>query len=200
MPKRSEQKERRREEILKAGLYLFVRKGFAATKIADIAELVGMSIGLLYNYFGSTEVLYEALIDIALSARAGQYFPQYSGPLDYFAKGAKKLFDVIKAEPYVSEYFVLIDQAQRNPDLPQSIKDKLGQNDVVEKSIALIEEGQCEGMIREGNPVALALAFWLSIQGYIEMLALNPGMPYPDSDWFLSLLKPDNTSQNIDSF
>ena len=36
------QKEKRRKEILEAGLDLFIRKGYAATKIKDIADQVGM--------------------------------------------------------------------------------------------------------------------------------------------------------------
>lgn len=191
MTKRSEQKEKRREDILRAGLSLFVRKGYDATKITDIADKVGMSIGLLYNYFSSTEALYEELINTALSARTGQYFPQYdnANPLDYFLKSAESLFDVVKAEPYTAEYFLLVNQAQRNPNLPQAIKDKLKQNDVMEKSVSLVVEGQFQGTIRQGNPMALALAFWLSIQSYVEMLALNPETPYPEVFWFMDLLK-----------
>ena len=189
MTKRSEQKEKRREEIRRAALSLFVRKGYAATKITDIAEKVGMSIGLMYNYFNSTEALHEELLDIALSARSGQYFPEYDGPLDYFHKSAQSLFDVIKTEPYIAEYFLLVNQAQRNPDLSSAIKEKLAQNDIIEKSVALVMEGQLQGAIREGNPTALTLAFWLSIQSYVEMLALNPETPYPDVAWFMDLLK-----------
>ncbi len=191
MTKRSEQKEKRREEILRAALSLFVRKGYAATKITDIAEKAGMSIGLLYNYFGSTEILHEELLHIALSARSGQYFPEYDGPLDYFQKSAQSLFDVIKTDSYIAEYFLLVNQAQRNADLPQAIKDKLAQNDVMEKSIGLLVEGQRQGTIRKGDPLALALAFWLSIQAYVEMLALNPDTPYPDVAWFMDLLKAE---------
>lgn len=37
------------------GLDLFIRKGYAATKISDIAEHVGMSVGLLFYYFESKD-------------------------------------------------------------------------------------------------------------------------------------------------
>lgn len=55
MSTRDEQKEKRRKEILTAGLDLFIRKGYSATKIKDIAEHVGMSVGLLFHYFESKE-------------------------------------------------------------------------------------------------------------------------------------------------
>lgn len=189
---RKEQKEKRREDILKAGLCIFIRKGYEATKINDIAEKTGMSVGLLYHYFGSMESLYEELINIGLSGRTGQYFPPCKDPLDYFFTAAKHIFDMAKAEPYTAELFVLMNQAQRNPNLANHLKDKLNQNIVIEKSINMIEEGQRQGMIRSGNPMALALTFWLSIQAYIEMIALNPDLPHPEPHWFIDLLKFSN--------
>ncbi len=195
MGKRSEQRERRRKEILKAGLSLFIRKGFEATKVNDIAEKAGMSIGLLYHYFASTELLYEELINIGLIGRSGQYTPPYDGPLDYFTKSAEHIFGMVKSEHYVAEVFLFMTQAQRNPNLPQRIKDKLKQNDVVTKSFAMVEEGQRQGTIRDGNPVALTMAFWLSVQAYVETIALNPDAPYPEVEWFVSILKSSNDKE-----
>ena len=43
METRKEQKERRRQEIINAALELFVSKGYAATKITDIAKMYGFS-------------------------------------------------------------------------------------------------------------------------------------------------------------
>ncbi len=196
MTTRKEQKEQRRQDILKAGLSIFIRKGYEATKIADIAEKTEMSVGLLYHYFGSVELLHEELINIGLSGRTGQYFPQYDDPLDYFLKAAKHIFNMAKADHYTAELFVLMNQAQRNPNLSNNIKDKLEQNNVIVKSINLIEEGQHQGSIRNGNPMALALSFWLSIQAYMEMIALNPHTPYPEPHWFVDLLKVGNDRQN----
>ncbi len=196
MTVRKEQKEKRRQDILKAGLSIFIRRGYEATKINDIAEKAGMSIGLLYHYFGSIEILYEELISIGLSGRTGQYFPQYDDPLDYFLKAAKHIFDMAKADHYTAELFILMNQAQRNPNLSNNIKDKLAQNNVIVKSMGLIEEGQNQGIIRKGNPMALALSFWLSIQAYVEMIALNPDTPYPEPYWFIDLLKVGNDQQS----
>jgi len=196
MTTRKEQKEKRRQDILKAGLSIFIHKGYEATKINDIVEKTGMSVGLLYHYFGSIELLYQELINIALSGRTGQYFPQYDEPLDYFLKAVKHIFDMAKADHYTAELFVLINQAQQNSNLPKNIRDKLNQNNVIEKSIRLIKEGQLQGIIRKGNAMALALSFWLSIQAYMEMIALNPDTPYPEAHWFLDILKANNDQQN----
>ena len=193
MTKREEQKEKRRQDILRAGLNLFACKGYEATKINDIAEEAGMSLGLLYHYFESVEILHEELINIALAGRTGQYFPHYDNPLDYFVKSASHIFDVVKSDHDNAKYFVLMKQAQRNQNLPIHIKEKLEQNDIIDKSITTIEEGQRLGSIRKGNPMALAMTFWLSIQAYVEMIALNPEIPYPEANWFVDILRESNS-------
>jgi AcrR family transcriptional regulator len=51
-----------RKAILKAALKLFSRRGYAETTTADIARQVGISKGLIYNYFRSKEEILETLI------------------------------------------------------------------------------------------------------------------------------------------
>ncbi|MCX7986805.1 MAG: TetR/AcrR family transcriptional regulator [Bacteroidales bacterium] len=57
-----ELKEKKKEVIFNASLQLFARKGFHLTTMDEIAQQVGISKGLLYNYFASKEELLEQLI------------------------------------------------------------------------------------------------------------------------------------------
>lgn len=50
------------EKILDAALLLFSTRGFYATTIPDIAKAMGMSVGNLYNYFASKEILAKEII------------------------------------------------------------------------------------------------------------------------------------------
>ena len=52
----------RREEILRVATPVFARKGFAGTRIADLAEASGMSQGLLYRYFASKDEVFTAIV------------------------------------------------------------------------------------------------------------------------------------------
>ena len=155
-----------------------------------------MSLGLLYHYFESVELLHEELINIALSGRTGQYFPQYDNPLDYFVKSASHIFEMVKGDRDYAKYFVLMKQAQYNQNIPNHIKEKLEQNDIITKSIITIGDGQRQGIIRKGNPKALAMTFWLSIQAYVEIIALNPNIPYPEINWFVDILRASNDHEN----
>jgi AcrR family transcriptional regulator len=55
-------KEARPAELLAAALDLFVEKGFAATRLDDVAARAGVSKGTLYLYFSSKEELFKAVI------------------------------------------------------------------------------------------------------------------------------------------
>ena len=59
---RALQADRRREELLAAGLRLFAQQGFRATTIADIAEATGAAHGLVYHYFASKDDLLSAIL------------------------------------------------------------------------------------------------------------------------------------------
>ncbi len=186
---RSEQKEKRHQEILAAGLDLFTRKGFAATKISDIAKSVKMSVGLLFHYFESKEKLYEELIKIGLSGPKMVMAADQSDPLAFFEATAKKILGYAASDPFVAKMFVLMSQAQYNDAAPEPVKELLRQNDTYERCALLMEKGQQNGTIRPGNPAALTLAYWAAIQGVCEALALSPNVPCPESEWIVDIIR-----------
>ena len=61
-PQRQRRKEARPAELSAAALALFVEKGFAATRLEEIAARAGVSKGTLYLYFDSKEALFTAAI------------------------------------------------------------------------------------------------------------------------------------------
>ncbi len=61
-PPRQRRKEARPAEVLAAALSLFVEKGYAATRLDDVATRAGVSKGTLYLYFDNKETLFKAVI------------------------------------------------------------------------------------------------------------------------------------------
>src|SRR6056297_663822 len=61
-PKFRRRAEARPDEVLDAALALFIRKGFAATKVDEIAARAGLSKGAVYLYFPSKKALLEGLV------------------------------------------------------------------------------------------------------------------------------------------
>jgi AcrR family transcriptional regulator len=61
-PRWERRKESRPAELLAAALDLFVERGYAATRLDDIASRAGVSKGTLYLYFANKEELFKALV------------------------------------------------------------------------------------------------------------------------------------------
>jgi TetR/AcrR family transcriptional regulator len=61
-PRWERRKESRPAELLDAALDLFVERGYAATRLDDIASRAGVSKGTLYLYFANKEELFKALV------------------------------------------------------------------------------------------------------------------------------------------
>ena len=72
-PKRSRRKEARPGELLEAALDLFVEKGFAATRVDDVAARAGVSKGTLFLYFPSKEELFKAVVRESIVGRFGEW-------------------------------------------------------------------------------------------------------------------------------
>ena len=60
--KRERRKQDRPGELLEAALDLFVEKGFAATRVEEVAARAGVSKGTLFLYFPSKEDLFKAVV------------------------------------------------------------------------------------------------------------------------------------------
>ena len=59
-----------RERILEAAYKLFVRKGFAAVSMRDLAQESGVTKSLIHHHFGSKEALWELVKEQAIAAYA----------------------------------------------------------------------------------------------------------------------------------
>lgn len=186
---RQEQKEQRRQDILYAALELFVTKGYAATKISDIAERVSMSAGLLFHYFESKEKLYEELVKKGLAGTAYPAAQNCERAIDFFVQFTGQLFYFMKEQPYIAKLFVLMADAQRSEGTPEHIREIALKVNTIEQFVPIIEMGQKEGTIREGNPLALSNAFWCSIQGIAQQYAAHPESELPEADWIVDIVR-----------
>lgn len=189
LEKRKEQKERRRQEIIYAALELFVSKGYVATKVADIAKRVNMSIGLMFHYFESKEKLYEELIQMGLEGTSYPVEQKCEHAIDFFVKFTEELFEYMKKQPYVAKMFVLMAEAQRSEATPEHIREIAMRVNTIEQFVPIVEWGQKEGTIKEGNPLVISNAFWCSIQGIAERYATNQEIELPDAEWIVDIVR-----------
>src|SRR5574344_1335065 len=189
METREEQKQKRKQQIIFAALDLFVTKGYAATKITDIAEKANMSVGLLFHYYESKDKLYEALVTIGLQSTKIPFASKYEHAIDYFVQFTTQLFAYMKKEPMTAKFFTLMADAQRSEGTPTNIREIALQVNAVEQSVPIIKRGQKEGSIRKGNVLSLSIAYWCCIQGIAEQYAANPEISLPDPEWIVDVIR-----------
>lgn len=82
-PRWSRRKEARPEEITAAALELFSERGYAATRLEDVAARAGVSKGTLYLYFANKEELFKAVLRegfISPLAEMRDTVQRYEGP------------------------------------------------------------------------------------------------------------------------
>lgn len=85
--KRERRKEARPGELLAAALDLFVEKGYAATRVEEVAQRAGVSKGTLFLYFASKEELFKAVVRENISGR----FTEWGEELRTFEGNSEEL-------------------------------------------------------------------------------------------------------------
>ena len=190
MATRKEQKDKRREDIILAGIDLFIKNGYAGTKINDIAKKLNISDGLLFHYFESKEDLYLEVVKMGLK---GIQFPfemdSINDPTMFFEGFATQLFAYAKENNWVAKMFTLMGQAQRSESTPQAVKEIAMQVNTIEMSVDIIKVGQNMGVFKQGDPLALSNTYWWFIQSVMENYAVNPEMTLPEVSWLMDMIK-----------
>lgn len=194
MTARDAQKEQRRQQILMKALELFAKRGYSDTKIGDIAKAADMSIGLMFHYFESKEQLYEALVRMGAESTNYPQEMNFTNPLDYFEGFLQALMQYAVEQPWVLYMFVLMGQTRRSDAVPPHIRKIAMGVSQIEQSAQIIEAGQQYEYFRQGDPYALSFAFWSSVQGIMEQLAVMPEIlgdrgRIPETDWILDIIR-----------
>ena len=78
LTKRERRKEARPGELLEAALDLFVEKGFAGTKVEEVAARAGVSKGTLFLYFASKDDLFKAVVTESLANRFVEWNAEFA--------------------------------------------------------------------------------------------------------------------------
>ncbi len=174
--RRRAEKEQRREQIVDAAETVFMRIGFGAAKVEDVAKEAQVSRALVYLYFRNKEELYFAICVRALSAIRERFIAA--------ASTAKTGYDQLRAigREYVAfatdcpgQFSALSHLEAHQPAevAPDSVERKaLDAGKAVHAiTIAAIEQGRRDGSIRDdiGDPLMAALSLWGFSHGTIQL-------------------------------
>ncbi|MDR2957139.1 MAG: TetR/AcrR family transcriptional regulator [Coriobacteriales bacterium] len=189
MGTRQQQKAKRRQDILETALDLFITKGYSDTRISDIAEKAGMSMGLMFYYFESKAKLYEELVRIGISGPLSMLQIDSSEPLGFFEAAAGFILKILNENSFSAKMFVLMEQAGFTAAIPETVQEQLKELNILEATVPIIEAGQACGQIRDGDPLALSVLFWQALTGVALLKALHPNTPVPEPEWLIDCLR-----------
>jgi len=82
-PRWRRRKQARPQEILDAALACFAERGFAASRMDDIAERAGVTKGTIYLYFENKDAVFKALVRESIGAQLANVLENvraYEGP------------------------------------------------------------------------------------------------------------------------
>lgn len=117
---RTRRPDDRGAEIIQAALELFVTRGFAATKLEDVARAAGVSKGLPYVYFRSKEELFKAVIAEAIGdplVRATEFVEAFEGPAEQLLRELVAMFRRFTEAPAGGVVKLILAEAGNFPDV-----------------------------------------------------------------------------------
>src|SRR5436190_1318126 len=152
-PNRAERAAERREAIIAAAMDEFIARGFAATRLDDIAKRAGVAKGTIYLHFKDKESMFEELIRTAIVPLVGRMHapPPLGGTVRDAIEGFARTFIQEIATTRRGDIVRLI--VAEGPRFP-AIAD-FYYREVVSRGLAgmkaLIELGIARGEIKEKN-------------------------------------------------
>jgi AcrR family transcriptional regulator len=143
-PRYRRRKENRPQEITAAAFEAFAEKGFARTRVDDVAKRAGVSKGLLYLYFKTKEELFKAVVKSVVIRRVDQLIENVESTelsSEDFIRGPLLSFlQQLPGSPVAIVIRLLISEGPRHPDLVDYYYDN-----VVAKGLAAIS-----GFVKRG--------------------------------------------------
>jgi AcrR family transcriptional regulator len=109
--KATDKKALKRESIIQTALQLFSSNGFHKTTIPDIAKKLGMSVGNLYNYFSSKDILAQEIIKYTsevLGKKIREVNALDTSAEEKIHKIVDVYFTMAKEKPEMIEYFLRV--------------------------------------------------------------------------------------------
>lgn len=186
---RKEQKELRKQQIIQAALDLFIQHGYYGTKTSQISRQAGISEGLLFHYFPTKELLLETLVKIGINGMSMPMQDDMGSGLNFFYSFTVMLFEHLKESPYIAKMFLFMAHITRADDIPEHLRQMAVSVDVIQYCCRMVEAGQQEGTIRNGNILALSNMYWCSLHGIMEQYTIRPDIPLPEPEWLIDMLR-----------
>ena len=151
MSDKADKKILKREQIMQCALELFASKGFYSTTIPDIANSLKMSVGNMYNYFSSKDILAKEIIRY-ISSYLGRELRKINEEKISTKEKVRKIIEVYfktaTKKPEMIDYFLRIYLSNREV-FKNGCEGMICVNEFVTEIMIFFEEGVKCGDLRD---------------------------------------------------
>ena len=145
----------RPQEILDAALALFVEKGFAATRLDDVAARAGLSKGAIYLYFADKTALFQGVVRQAIASNIITVEAMVAGHRGPVAPLLPRVLDFmasrIEETPMAAVAKLVIAESRAFPEIGRFyLKEVIGRG--IPMMEGLIARGIAQGEFRKVDP------------------------------------------------
>ncbi|MCW5747491.1 MAG: TetR/AcrR family transcriptional regulator [Alphaproteobacteria bacterium] len=168
---RARRPEDREREIVRAALDLFVARGFAATKLEDVARAAKVSKGLPYLYFRSKEELFKAVIREAILEplhSGADLVATFQGTTEELLRKIVGRFQSFTETPAGGVFKLAIAEAGNFPDVARYFVDEIERRGL-QLFIDVLKRGIARGEIR---PLADVTSAAIMLRSPLGMYAI----------------------------
>jgi AcrR family transcriptional regulator len=146
-----DKKQQKKELIMQAALQLFASKGFYTTTIPDIAKSLKMSVGNMYNYFKSKDILAKEIIRF-ISAYLGSKLKKINlsdiPTKEKTRRIVEVYFKTARLKPEMIDYFLRVYLSNREV-FQEGCEGMICVNEFVTEIMIYFEEGVAKGDLRD---------------------------------------------------
>lgn len=146
-----DKKQQRKNAIIECALELFASKGFYNTTIPDIANALKMSVGNMYNYFKSKDILAKEVLRFISKYLGNELRKINEEEISTFEKTKKIVqiyFKIANAKPEMIDYFLRIYLSNREV-FNDGCEGMICVNEFVTEIMIYFEEGVKAGDLRD---------------------------------------------------
>lgn len=190
-PRSSESNRAVREQaahtILAAAAKAFAHRGYAGTKVADIAAQAGVSSGLVHHYYDTKAAIFHELIGQVMSSATetpAAALTREGTPLENLRWMLEQMLAGATSAP---EYYMLVMQVQMSEAVPADIRALVAQGGG--EALGLMAQVVARTQ-QAGDPTALMMHALAAVQGLAVQVAFAGECPagVPNVDLVLSML------------
>jgi len=175
VPDNNEQREKKRETLLREAAAVFTRRGFHGTSLADLAENLGVTKAALYTYVQSK----HELLFLCHSAAMDAAFESLKEAGAQGSNGREKL--ILTLRKYLERIIgkqsfcvVIMEEGALTPEHAETI---IGRRDLFEREMrTLVVEGISDGSIVRCNPRLVVFAMLGAVNWVLKWFS-------PDGVW-----------------